>query len=386
MYDDNDFHRTDMQSKQFWGWFVGILVAFFIIMMLLYTCACNKPLTTDTEIINNNWTFALGDYQDAQNADFDDSEWQIIGLPHSFGIPYFMSRDFYTGYGWYRKKINLNSDDLEKRILLQFDGVFQEAEVFVNGKLTGSHIGGYTGFVIDITDNAHQGENLVAVRVNNIWKPDVAPRAGEHQFNGGIYRTVKLLKKNPSHFAWCGVQLITQGLKESNFKSARIFANLKIENQSKESINFGVELKVLDTANNVIAIASTNKGISPNAFDFAQIESADIENITLWSPDNPYLYTVECTLSNGGEVLDKYTTPLGFRHIEWTADKGLFINGEHLYLQGANVHQDHAGWCDAVTEEGIRRDVRLIKEAGFNMIRGSHYPHSPVFADECSRQ
>lgn len=386
MYDDNDFHRTDMQSKQFWGWFVGILVAFFIIMMLLFTCACHKPLTTDTEIINNNWTFALGDFQDAQNPDFNDSEWQIIGLPHSFGIPYFMSRDFYTGYGWYRKKINLNSDDLEKRILLQFDGVFQEAEVFVNGKLTGSHIGGYTGFVIDITDNAHQGENLVAVRVNNVWKPDVAPRAGEHQFNGGIYRTVKLLKKNPSHFAWCGVQIITQGLKDSNFKSARIFANLKIENQSKESINFGVELKVLDTANNVIAIASTNKGISPNAFDFAQIESADIENITLWSPDNPYLYTVECTLSNGGEVLDKYTTPLGFRHIEWTADKGLFLNGEHLYLQGANVHQDHAGWCDAVTEEGIRRDVRLIKEAGFNMIRGSHYPHSPVFADECSRQ
>ena len=213
MYDDNDFHRTDMQSKQFWGWFVGILVAFFIIMMLLYTCACNKPLTTDTEIINNNWTFALGDYQDAQNPDFNDSEWQIIGLPHSFGIPYFMSRDFYTGYGWYRKKINLNSDDLEKRILLQFDGVFQEAEVFVNGKLTGSHIGGYTGFVIDITDNAHQGENIVAVRVNNIWKPDVAPRAGEHQFNGGIYRTVKLLKKNPSILLGAACNLLLRDLK-----------------------------------------------------------------------------------------------------------------------------------------------------------------------------
>ena len=157
--------------------FVSTLVFMMLIITIL---SCHKPLTTDTEIINNNWTFALGDYQDAQNPDFNDSEWQIIGLPHSFGIPYFMSRDFYTGYGWYRKKINLNADDLEKRILLQFDGVFQEAEVFVNGKLTGSHIGGYTGFVIDITDNAHQGENIVAVRVNNIWKPDVAPRAGEH--------------------------------------------------------------------------------------------------------------------------------------------------------------------------------------------------------------
>ncbi len=386
MYEDNDFHRTDMQSKQFWGWFVGILMAFFIIMMLLYTCACNKPLTTDTEIINNNWTFALGDYQDAQNADFDDSEWQRIGLPHSFGIPYFMSRDFYTGYGWYRKTINLTADDLEKRLWLQFDGVFQEAEIFVNGKLTGSHTGGYTGFVIDITDNAVAGKNIVAVRVNNIWKPDVAPRAGEHQFNGGIYRTVRLLKKNPSHFAWCGVQIVTDGLKESDYKSSTVTVSAKIENQSKASVKYGLEVRVLDTAKNVIASATVNKGISPNAGDSVAITTKPIENLILWSPENPYLYTLELTLTDNGEIVDRYTSPLGFRHIDWTADKGLFINGKHLYLNGANVHQDHAGWCDAVTEEGIRRDVRMIKEAGFNMIRGSHYPHSPAFADECSRQ
>ena len=362
------------------------IIIFQLLVALMVVSCGNTKDTTEDGVINNGWTFALGDYQDAQNADFDDSVWQRIGLPHSFGIPYFMSRDFYTGYGWYRKTINLTADDLEKRLWLQFDGVFQEAEIFVNGKLTGSHTGGYTGFVIDITDNAVAGKNIIAVRVNNIWKPDVAPRAGEHQFNGGIYRTVHLLKKNSSHFAWCGVQVLTNGLKESDYQSATVTVSAKIENQSKSSHNFGLEIRILDTADNVIATASTNKGISPNAYDVATIETKDIENIKLWSPDSPYLYTLELTLSDGGEVLDRYTTPLGFRHIEWTADKGFFINGKHLYLQGANVHQDHAGWGDAVTEEGIRRDVRMIKEAGFNMIRGSHYPHSPVFADECSRQ
>ena len=176
--------------------------------------SCTKTTDYSTEVINANWTFALGDFDGAQNADFDDSQWQKIGIPHSFAIPYFMSRDFYTGYGWYRKKINLSANDLKNRLFIEFDGVFQKAEIFVNGKPSGSHTGGYTGFCIDITENAVAGENIVAVRVNNIWNPKVAPRAGEHNFNGGIYRTVRLAKKKPTHIAWCGLQITTPGLKK----------------------------------------------------------------------------------------------------------------------------------------------------------------------------
>ena len=106
-----------------------------------------------------------------------------------------MSKDFYVGYGWYRKQIQLSAADLKRKLFLEFDGVFQEAEVFVNGRMAGKHVGGYTGFSVDISPWIKKGKNLIAVRVNNLWKPDVAPRAGEHVFSGGIYRNVRLVKK-----------------------------------------------------------------------------------------------------------------------------------------------------------------------------------------------
>ncbi len=348
--------------------------------------SCTKTTDYGTEVINANWTFALGDFDGAQNADFDDSQWQKIGLPHSFAIPYFMSRDFYTGYGWYRKKINLSANDLKNRLFIEFDGVFQEAEIFVNGKPSGSHTGGYTGFSIDITENAVAGENLVAVRVNNIWNPKVAPRAGEHNFNGGIYRTVRLAKKNPTHIAWCGLQITTPGLKETEGKSAAVSTDVTIENQANASKTATLKLIVKDGKGAIVAQSDKELKMKAGERLTANIATAEIANPMLWSVDEPTLYTAECQIVDDGEVIDSQSSVLGFRWIEWTADKGFFLNGQHLYLQGANVHQDHAGWGDAITEEAVRRDVRMIKEAGFNMIRGSHYPHSPAFADECSRQ
>ncbi|MBR4620409.1 MAG: beta-galactosidase [Salinivirgaceae bacterium] len=348
--------------------------------------SCTKTNNYSTEIINADWTFALGDFENAQNANFDDSQWQKIGLPHSFAIPYFMSRDFYTGYGWYRKRINLTGNDLKNRILLEFDGVFQEAEIFVNGKPSGSHTGGYTGFSIDITENAVAGENIVAVRVNNIWNPKVAPRAGEHNFNGGIYRTVRLAKKNPTHIAWCGLQITTPGLKETEGKSAAVNTDVTIENQANADKTATLKLIVKDGKGAIVAQSDKELKIKAGERLTANIATAEIATPMLWSVDSPMLYTAECQIVDGDKVIDSQSSVFGFRWLNWTADHGFFLNGKHLYLRGANVHQDHAGWCDAITEEAVRRDVRMIKEAGFNMIRGSHYPHSPAFADECSRQ
>lgn len=168
------------------------------------------------EVVNVNdcWKYFKGDCEYAEQEDFDDISWENVGLPHSFSIPYFMSKDFYVGYGWYRKQLQLSAADLKKKLFLEFDGVFQEAEIFVNGRIAGKHVGGYTGFSVDISPWIKKGKNLIAVRVNNLWKPDVAPRAGEHVFSGGIYRNVRLVKKGYCYISWYGTFVTTPDLAE----------------------------------------------------------------------------------------------------------------------------------------------------------------------------
>jgi beta-galactosidase/beta-glucuronidase len=126
---------------------------------------------------NREWKFLLGDHPGAEAVSYDDTRWDVVGLPHSFSIPYFGSTHFYTGYGWYRKQFDKPETWSGKRIFLEFEGAFQDAEVFVNGCAVGRHQGGYTGFSFDITGAAKPGGNLVAVRLNNLWNARLAPRA-----------------------------------------------------------------------------------------------------------------------------------------------------------------------------------------------------------------
>ena len=152
-------------------------------------------------LINQDWKFLHGDFPEAREAGFDDREWYDVGLPHSFGIPYFMEKQFYVGYGCYRRWLQVEADWADKKLYLEFLGSFQETEVYVNGKPAGSHKGGYTAFLADITPYVHPGRNLIFVRVNNLWNARIAPRAGEHVFNGGIYRDVSLLVQDAVHVA-----------------------------------------------------------------------------------------------------------------------------------------------------------------------------------------
>src|SRR5207253_178222 len=126
-----------------------------------------------------------------------------------FDIPYFRTPEFYVGAGWYRKTFTLDSADQFKRLALEFDGIFQHAQVFVNGELAGTHDGGYTGFHVDITRCAKPSTNWLTVRADNHWDPRLAPRAGEHIFSGGIYRDVHLLITDPLHVTWNGTFVTT---------------------------------------------------------------------------------------------------------------------------------------------------------------------------------
>ena len=359
-----------------------------------------KPMLTGRVVSNLNaeWKFKLGTVENGQAVDLDDSQWETAHIPHSFSMPYFLSDRFYTGDGWYRKKIHISNVDFvirdgqivseankTYRYYLDFKGVFQVADVYVNGKLAGHHEGGYTGFEVDFTDQMVNGDNVIAVRVNNNWNPRIAPRAGEHTFSGGIYRDVSLVVKRIVHVTWYGMSITTPGL-ENGDTSVRVVN--EIRNQSDEAHTVDVETSIYDPSGTVVAKGS-KKGVvmTPNAVMEVEIVTPPVKDAKLWSPETPNLYRAETTVveANTSLFCDRYSDQFGFRTIRWTADKGFFLNGENRYFHGANVHQDRAGWGDAVSHAGFERDIRYMKDAGFDIIRGSHYPHHPVFAELCDR-
>lgn len=356
------------------------------LLLLVWSNSCllyGQVSPRETILINSGWKYAQGDVHAARYNNFNDTAWENIGLPHSFSIPYFMSKDFYVGYGWYRKHLSLTPEDLEKKLFLEFEGVFQEAEIFVNGKQAGSHTGGYTGFSVDISSYVRKGDNLIAIRVNNLWRPDIAPRAGEHVFSGGIYRNVHLVKTKHCHIAWYGTFITTPDLEENNGQSTRIKIETEIINECRESGIYRLLTHILDRNGNRVAEVETTDTIAAGSDrKFVQFTSP-VYQPDLWSPQHPCLYRAVSMVYHNGELTDSIQTSFGFRWFKWTADKGFFFNGMHLYIKGVNVHQDQAGWGDAVTEAASRRDVNMMKEAGFNLIRGSHYPHSPAFSQAC---
>jgi beta-galactosidase len=330
--------------------------------------------------INREWKFELGDHPGAEAASYDDSKWETVGLPHSFSIPYFQGKDFYTGYGWYRKNFDVPAAWSGRRMFLEFDGAFQDAEIFVNGKRIGEHKGGYTGFSMDITDAAKSGGNVLAVRLNNNWNPRLAPRAGDSFFPGGLYRDVWLVVTDPLHVTWYGTFVTTPAVSK---ESATVNVKTEVQNQGADSRAMVLSTDILNPDGKPVAQLTSTQTIAAGVTVTIDQTSAAIPNPQLWNPDHPFLYTAVTTVSDGKKTLDDYRTTFGIRSVKWTADQGFFINDEHLYLHGANVHQDHAGWANAVTEAGVYRDVKLVKDAGLDFIRGSHYPHHPVFADAC---
>lgn len=331
--------------------------------------------------LNREWRFKLGDPKGAEASSFDDTSWTRTGLPHSFSIPYFEGTEFYTGYGWYRKALDVPETLRGRRLFLEFDGVFQVAEIFVNGRKVGEHRGGYTGFSVEITDAVRFGAaNELTVRVNNLWDARLAPRAGEHVFSGGIYRDVRLVAENPLHITWYGTFVTTP---QVSSEAATVNVKTEIVNQGDAPQVCTVLQTLLDPDGKIVQRWQGTESVGAGSTVTFDQTSQSVRDPKLWHPDHPFLYTVKTTVFSGGSAVDETSSRLGFRWFKWTADKGFFLNGEHYYLIGANVHQDHAGWGDAVTDAGFYRDVKLVKEAGFNFIRGSHYPHDPAFIAAC---
>ena len=228
----------------------GIARVVSLLAALAACCSCSlidlKQAAPHSEIVdagrsranfNADWRFKLGPSEGAQASSFDDAGWEQVGLPHSFSTPYFRAPAFYTGDGWYRKTFTLAAIGSERRLSLEFEGAFQDAIVYVNGREVAHHRGGYTGFPVDITEAVQPGRNVVAVKVNNEWNATLAPRAGEHVFSGGLYRDVWLVSTDAIHVPWTGARITTPDLSAA---SGKVAVDMEVRNDSAAAIDVSV--------------------------------------------------------------------------------------------------------------------------------------------------
>ncbi len=334
---------------------------------------------------NQSWKFKRADVSGAEASAFDDSSWDAVGLPHSFSLPYFMSSTFYVGYGWYRKHFTVPASWSGKSVFLEFQAAFDQAEIYLNGKKVGEHIGGYNGFSIDITSSITTGDNVVAVRLNNNWNAQLPPLTGDHTFQGGLYRDVFVVVTDPLHVTWYGTWVTTPTLATNSGSSSTVEIKTEVQNNRSAAVNATLKTDIVDKDGKVVATLSSQQQIEAGkAATFDQTTPA-ISNPSLWHPDHPTLYRALSYLSDGTGTVDDFTTPFGFRWFSWSGSQGFSLNGSHYWIQGANVHQDHAGWGNGVTDAALTRDVKMVKDAGMNFIRGSHYPKAPAFADACDQ-
>lgn len=330
--------------------------------------------------VNREWKFMLGDHPGAQEAAYDDGKWDDVNLPHNFSIPYFQTAQWYCGYGWYRKHFVVPAAWKDRRVAIEFEGAFRVAEVFVNGHAAGRHSGGYTGFSFDITSYLKEGDNVLAVRLNNEWNPRLAPRNGDHNFTGGIYRDVYLVATNDVHVAWYGTYITTPGLSK---RSGRVYVQTEIRNDGRRPGAYTLRTEILDPSGKRVASVTSGCRLDPGTVTTVGQITPAIRAPLLWHPQHPYLYRAVSSILDRGVLVDRYETTFGFRWVRWSADSGFFLNGERYYFKGANVHQDHAGWASAITNRAIERDVQMVKDCGMDFIRGSHYPHDPAFSAAC---
>ncbi len=357
-----------------------VIITFFNVAFAAYI----PPAKRAVIVQNKSWKFIKQDVSGAQAVGFNDASWSAIGLPHSFDIPYWRANAATTPtVGWYRKHVTIDQTLLStKRIFIEFEAAFLVSQVYVNGTLAGTHQGGYTGFSYDITPLVHSGDNVIAVRVDGTWKAQVAPRAGEHIYVGGIYRDVYLVITDPLHVTWYGTFVSTP---QATSSSATVKVKTEIMNNAASAKSCRVVSIVVDSSGNEVTRVESTASVPAGVLDTFVQTSGAIASPHLWSPQTPYMYKVYTEVYDGAAVVDNFESPLGIRTVQWNKDNGFFLNGQHLWLQGGNVHQDHAGWGDATTNSGSFRDVKMIKDCGMNFIRGSHYPHDPAFSDACDK-
>jgi len=341
--------------------------------------------------INTNWQFHKGILDETQLKS-PDIHWETITLPHSYNTHDVLDDepDYYRGDTWYKKTIYVPTSWSDKEVYIFFEGINQVATVYVNGKLAGEHIGGYTAFRFRINDFVQfNAGNDITVKVNNSFNEDIPPLTADFTFFGGIYRDVYLEVLNPIHFdadnfASSGVFVSTPKVSEEN---ASVTIRGEIVNSSSAEKNISVISKLVDPKNTLVAQQETKIKLKQNQKASFVHNKINVTKPELWAPERPSLYRVVTVLVDAktSQSLDEFSAPVGFRWYSFTGDKGFFLNGKPYKIWGTSRHQDFPYKANALSDAMHVKDVQLLKEMGGIFLRVAHYPQDPTILEACDR-
>jgi len=366
-----------------------------LIFFLVYFSAESFSQAT---LFDADWRFYRGGVQGAEMPRFDDSKWRKIDLPHDWSIedlptgqaglpgthtPFDpnaisqVSGGFTVGgTGWYRKTFTIGAEQKSKRVHIQFDGVYMNADFWLNGESLGTHPYGYTSFWFDITDKIKFGEkNTIIVQVKNEGQ-------NSRWYSGsGIYRHVWLKMLDPVHVSPWGVYITTP---DANATGSRLNIKTNVFNESSVPSQVKLVTRIIDSKGNEVAKTESQQEVNISASaEFAQ--ELTVNSPQLWSTDSPALYTAVSEVYRDGKLTDKAETKFGIRTISFNATNGFQLNGRTIKLHGGCVHHDNGPLGSKAYDRAEERRVELLKASGFNAIRCSHNPPSPAFLDACDR-
>lgn len=359
---------------------------YILLSILFFSFSCSSQ-TTVREVLDftEGWRFYLGDVEDAEKPDFDDSSWRVLNLPHDWSI----EADFSLvnpatpgggalpgGVGWYRKIFEVSEFDKEKTIYIDFDGIYMNSSVWINGQFLGNRPNGYISFRYDLTPYLKYDEkNILTVKVDNSAQPNSRWYTGS-----GIYRNVWLTKVNSTHVDQWGTYVTTPTISET---SAEVKVNTTIRNKG-DTLDGRILTSLID-ANGQIVVQTHSPFFMEKDASIEVDQLLTLSDPQLWSIDNPYLYTVLTQIMKGDQLMDEYRTNVGIRHFNFDADKGFFLNGNPLKILGVCLHHDLGALGAAVNERAIERQLEILKAMGCNGIRTAHNPPAPELLELCDK-
>jgi beta-galactosidase len=332
------------------------------------------------------WKFHLGDVSNAQTTTFDDSAWTSLDVPHDWSISLAFNKDstatYEGGYldgglGWYRKTFTVPASASGQKLFLQFDGVYMDSTVYLNGTQVCARPYGYASFECDLTSNAKFGaSNVLAVKVNN-------KTPSSRWYSGsGIYRHTWLKTVNPVRVAYTGTQVTTPTVSTS---SATVNISVAVQNGAASSQSATVASSVRDASGTEVGNASSAATTIAAAATGNVSQTVTVSNPKLWSPASPNMYSVVTTVTVGGAVVDTYTTPFGIRTIAFDASSGFSINGTKMKLNGVCNHHDLGALGAAVNYRAMEKRMQMLKDMGANAVRTSHNPPAPEWLELADR-
>jgi beta-galactosidase len=338
------------------------------------------------ESFDLGWKFRRGDFAGAEVPEFSDADWRTLDLPHDWSIdgPFDEKEPSSScgaylpaGIGWYRKRFHLPNSYKDKKVTIEFDGVYQLSEVWINGQFLGKRPYGYVPFFYDLTPHVKFGpENVIAVKVDNSHQTNCRWYSGS-----GIYRHTWLLSTNKIHIAHWG-KFVSSPQVSKEVATLRI--NTKISNESGRSARCTLVTSIIDRDGNALQSAETSQDVGAGK-EYEFLQEVKLNRPHLWSVADPYLYKVHSTVRTESGVVDEYETPLGVRTAVFDADQGFLLNGDRLKLNGVCLHHDGGSVGAAVPERIWERRLEILKEMGCNAIRTSHNPYAAEFLDLCDR-